>query len=42
MAKHLVLAGMLAGLMPLTGAAAQPIDSTLETAISAGGSATAS
>ena len=33
MAKHLVFAGMLAGLMPLTGAAAQPIDSTLETAI---------
>ena len=26
MAKHIVLAGMLAGLRPLTGAAAQPIE----------------
>jgi hypothetical protein len=29
MAKHLVLAGMLAGLVPLTGATAQPMESAL-------------
>jgi len=32
MAKHLVLAGMLAALMPLAGVEAQPVDSTVEIA----------